>query len=66
MKQVVKNSELPSAPQIDKKYFEVNMAFSKILDGFDVSSIDVSSPKFLEDLEKMMNEETKMYENKKD
>lgn len=42
------------------------MAFSKILDGIDISSIDVSSPKFLEDLEKMMNEETKMYVKRKE
>jgi hypothetical protein len=39
----------------------VNLALSKILDGVDVSLVDVSGPKFLDDLEKCFTEDTKMY-----
>lgn len=65
VKQVVKNTELPAHPQIDKKFFEVNLALSKILDGVDVSLIDVSGPKFLDDLEKCFTEDTKIFRQAK-
>jgi len=65
IKQVVKNIELPSHPQIDKKFFEVHMALSGILDGVDMSAVDVSSPKFLEDLEKFSVEEIRIFRQAK-
>jgi len=66
IKQVVKYSELPSHPQIDKKFFEVHVSLTKILDG--VSPIDVSvssGSKFLEDLEKCFTEEAKIFRQAK-